>query len=74
MRKNQIQKELTTFFKRFINDNDKFFIKQTESPQAKFAVAKHNDDHSIKLISDFINHKEMYCYFFGILASREKKL
>jgi hypothetical protein len=70
---NQQKEALTNFLKK-VTKNENLFIKTDEIKGNRFAIAEKQENNSISTKSNFMSYQEMNCYFFGVLASLEKRI
>lgn len=68
------QKEALTNFLNKVTKNENLFIKTDEIKGNRFAIAENQENNSYSTKSNFMSYNEMNCYFFGILATKEKRI
>ena len=68
------QKEALTNFLKMVTKNENLFIKNDEIKGKTFAIAEKQEGNSIYTKTNFMTYKEMNCYFFGVLATQEKRI
>ena len=70
---NQQKEALTNFLKK-VTKNENLFIKTDEIKGNRFSIAEKQENNSIATKSNFMSYNEINCYFFGVLATREKRI
>lgn len=74
MTKSQQKEGLTNFLK-MVTKNENLFIYNSDGRCGNtFAIAENTENGGISTKSNFMTYKEMNCYFFGVLATQDKRI